>query len=120
MDVSYIWNFGPDRMLSKTLIDLVLSGKKTASTGLYKEGDVVPKVGSFAGIQDLETDEVHTIQYINVEIKPFLAVEYDYIKKEGEGDKTVEEWREKHRTFFHLTHDDVVVVCEEFVLVSPS
>lgn len=56
------------------------------------------------------------IRCTKVEIKPFMEVSFDFIKKEGEKDKNVEEWRNKHRIFFNLTDDSAKVVCVEFEL----
>ena len=117
MSISYEWNFGEDKELAEKLKQLVLSGKKTATTGLYKEGQKIPNVGDYGAILDSDKKRFCVIQYTNVEIKPFLEVGYNFVQKEGERDKDVEEWREKHRKFFRLRNDDVEVVCEEFEVV---
>jgi uncharacterized protein YhfF len=114
--ISHEWNFGADPELADRLKELVLSGKKTASTGLCREVAKVPKIGEFAAVLGSDRKSVCVVRYTNVEIKPFLEVTYDFIQKEGEGDQNVEEWREKHRKFFGLTDDDVKVICEEFEL----
>jgi uncharacterized protein YhfF len=54
---------------------------------------------------------------------PFMEVNFDYVMKEGEGDTTLEEWREAHIDFFRkeyrdIFNDDSRVVCEEFKVVS--
>lgn len=118
MEISYEWDFGDDKKLSYQLGQLVLSGKKKATTALHHQGKKIPKVGEYATILDSEGKHLAVIQYTNVEVKPFLDVGYDFIEKEGEGDRNVKEWREKHRKFFGLKNDDVKVVCEEFKMVS--
>ena len=116
MKISNEWNFGEDRELANRLRKLVLSGKKKATTGLYR-GQRIPKVGEYEAITDFDQKRFCIIRCTNVEVKPFLEVDYFFIQKEGEGDKDVEEWREKHRRFFGLKDDCVKVVCEEFELV---
>lgn len=118
MEISHIWNFGDDKELVEKLKKLVLSGKKKATAGLYREGEKIPKVGDYETILDSDKKPFCVIQCTNVEIKPFLEAGWDFIQKEGEGDKDVEEWRKKHRKFFNLENDNVKVICEEFEVVS--
>lgn len=115
--ISYTWDFGDDKELADRLKNLVLSGKKKATTGLYREGERVSKVGEFEAIFGSDKKCFCIIRCTNVEVKPFLEVGYDFVQKEGEGDKDVEEWRKKHRKFFNLRDDNVKVVCEEFEVV---
>lgn len=116
--ISNTWDFGSDKKLASILKKLVLSGKKKATTGLYREGGKTPNVGDYEIILDSDKNHFCIIRCTNVEIKPFLEVGYEFAKKEGEGDKDIEEWREKHRKFFNLKDDNVKVICEEFEVVS--
>lgn len=116
--ISNTWDFGSDKKLASILKKLVLSGKKKATTGLYREGEKIPKVGDYETILDSDKIPFCIIRCTNVEIKPFLEVGYEFAKKEGEGDKDIEGWREKHRKFFNLKDDNVKVICEEFEVVS--
>ena len=115
--ISHKFDFGDNKDLAEKLKKLVLSGKKTATTSLYNKNEKVPKAGEYAEILDSDKKHFCVVQYIDVEIKNFLDVNFDFIQKEGEGDKNIEEWREKHRKFFSLNTDDVLVVCEEFKLI---
>lgn len=117
MEISHTWNFGDDKDLAERLKILVLSGKKKATTGLYREGEKLPKVGDYEAILDSDKKIFCVVQCTGVRIKPFLEVGYDFIQKEGEGDENVEEWREKHRKFFNLKDDNVKVVCQEFKVI---
>lgn len=118
MEILYEWDFGDDRELADKLKKLVLGRVKKATTGLFSEGDKIPKVGDYGAILDSDKKRFCVIRYTNVEIKPFLEVEYDFIIKEGEGDRDVAEWREKHRKFFNIKDDNFKVICEQFELVS--
>jgi uncharacterized protein YhfF len=117
MEISQEWNFGDDKELADRLKELVLSGKKKATTSLYSKNKKIPQVGDYEAILDSDKKRFCIIRCTNVEAKPFLEVRYDFIQKEGEGDKDVEEWREKHRRFFNLKGDNVKVVCEEFEVI---
>jgi uncharacterized protein YhfF len=83
MDIFSEWNFGDDKKLSEKLKHLVLSGKKTATTALFKEGQRIPKVGACAAILDSDKKRFCVVEYTAVEVKPFLEVDYDFIQKEG-------------------------------------
>jgi uncharacterized protein YhfF len=118
IEISYEWDFGDDRELAEKLKRLVLSGEKKATTGICHQWQKIPKAGEYAAILDSDKRSFCVIRYTKVHVKPFLEVGYDFIQKEGEGDRNVEEWRERHRKFFNLTDDNVEIVCEEFEVVS--
>lgn len=122
--ISQSWNFGDDKELADKLKNLVLSGKKTATTGFYKENGTPSRVGDFQQILDSDGTPFCTIQITKVEVKPFLDVDFGYAKLEGEGEKDIEEWRESHRKFFSKYYpdfsDNSSVVCVIFSLVSQS
>jgi uncharacterized protein YhfF len=111
------WNFGDNKVLAIKLKQLILSGKKRATTGLYQKEQRIPKVGEYEAILDSNQKRFCIIRVTNVKIKPFLEVDYDFIQKEGEGDQTINEWRAKHRKFFDLKDDNSNVICEEFEVV---
>lgn len=119
--IKYKWDFGKDRTLASKLKELVLSGEKTATTELYEENKTVPSLGEYAAILDYDGKPFCIIQYTKVQIKSFLDINYEYTKLEGEGDRDLERWREKHRRFFLQNngefHDSLLVVCEEFKVV---
>lgn len=114
------WSFWGDKYLAEKLLSLVLNGLKTATTGLYVNNEPHWKVGEYAIIFDEETwKDLCIIEYTKVEILPFLDVEFEYIRKEGEWDKDIESWRKSHRQFYYREYpeiftDDSMVVCEEF------
>ncbi len=117
--ISHRWNFGDDKAFSNKMHQLVLSGGKTATTGLYRKDSEIERAGDYGEIVDMRGNRVCVIQYTKVEIKPFLDVTFDYVVLEGENDISIEEWRNKHRDFFlkyypNFTDADSVV-CAEFV-----
>ena len=121
--IQYRWSFWWDQELVHRLISLVFSGQKTATTWLYMDNEVYGKVGEYAIIYDESTgNDLCIIQYIRVEIKPFLDVNFEYIQKEWEWDLSIESWRTSHRDFYLREYpgkldEDSLVVCEEFILI---
>lgn len=89
------WTFGID---VDRLVNLVLDGKKTATTSLY-ELDNVSKVGDISILTDLKDNNVCFIKTINVIITEFKNITWDLAKLEGE-DKSLNEWKENHMNFF--------------------
>ena len=89
------WTFGID---VARLVNLVLEGKKTATTSLY-ELDNISKVGDISILTDLKDNTVCFIKTINVIITEFKNIRWDLAKLEGE-DKSLNEWKENHMNFF--------------------
>ena len=125
MDITQLrkWNFGEDEVVAKNLQQLVLEGKKTAATGLYKgTSQILSKTGDMAVIITYTGKPLCIIEYTQITLVSFLEVTYEYIAKEGEGDRDVESWRDSHRDFFIREYSDLfnehsLVVCEEFKVV---
>lgn len=122
------WAFGDD---SNTLAQLVLRGIKTATASAYPlyelEGEPLPQAGEYSVILNSREEAVCVIRTEKVTICPFNQIGQDQAWKEGEGDRSLESWREVHRKFFSGEleglglefHEEMPVVCEEFVRVFP-
>ncbi|MEK7498398.1 MAG: ASCH domain-containing protein, partial [Patescibacteria group bacterium] len=52
--ISNQWSFGEDKSFSDRMIGLVISGVKTATTGLYDSSESNPCVGCFDEIVDYD------------------------------------------------------------------
>ena len=119
--ISDRWDFGEDKEFADKMKELILAGKKTATTGLYKEGEKHSKASEYDELIGSDGKPYCIIQYIKVDVKPFLEVDFEYAKLEGEGEKDIEEWRENHRQFFKRYYSDFDdnknVVCCVFKLV---
>lgn len=120
------WAFGADPDL---LARLVLDGEKTATASAYPlyeiENEELPKVGEYSIVLDSEDNAVCVIRTKEVYVIPFNKVTLEHAYKEGEGDKSLEYWREVHQRFFSECLEevgldftmDMKVVCEEFEVV---
>ena len=114
-----VWNFGNDQLLK-----LVLQGKKIATAGLLAQHDKVPEVGDLGIITDSKDMPQCIVEYISIQTKPFLEVDFEFAQAEGEGFKDIEDWRNEHRKVFHewsgnTFSDEALILCERFKLVYP-
>ena len=120
------WAFGDD---ANGLANLVLKGIKTATSSNYIfyeiENEELPKVNEYSVILNSKDEAVCIIQTTNVYVVPFNAVSQEHAYKEGERNRTLNDWREIHQEFFGNElksigkefKDDMLVVCEEFKVV---
>lgn len=119
--ISNRWDFGADKEFADGLKELILSGKKIATTGLSRDNEKHSRVGEFDEILDSNGKPFCIIQYTKVEVKLFLEVDFEYVKLEGEDNKDIEDWRDEHRRFFLKYYSDFSdtdsVICAEFKVV---
>lgn len=109
------WSFGID---NDYLIDLVLHGKKRATTSNYDENEL-PIIGEQSIIvfdNDADACIVETIDY---KVLRFKDIDETLSNLEGEG--SYQSWRENHIKFFKKYNsnfdDDTLVVFEMFKLI---
>ena len=120
------WAFGDD---PDGLAQLVVDGIKTATSSAYifyeLENEEIPKVGEYSIILNSKDEAVCIIQTTKVYIVPFHEVSEKHAYKEGERNRTLQDWREIHESFFKNEFkqvnvefsEDMLVVCEEFQVV---
>lgn len=122
------WAYGdaPD-----ALAELTQRGIKTATSSAYaiykQEGEKLPQAGEYSVILNDREEAVCIIRTEKVTICPFSQVSEEHAWKEGEGDRSLEYWRDVHRKFFTgelqtvgmAFDEEMPVVCEEFVCVFP-
>ncbi len=123
------WGFGdssrPELMTKLGL--LVRDGPKRATTGLEAEyeddGDPLPRVGDHAVILDGLDRPLCIIRTTWVEVMPFGEVDAAFAWDEGEGDRSLAEWRAIHERYFagigRPVTDATRVVLERFAKVWP-
>ena len=120
------WAFGaaPD-----LLAELVVQGVKTATASAYDEyvhyEEELPKVGDLDMVLDGQGQAVAIIETTKVTVLPFREVSADHAYKEGEGDRSLTNWRQVHEELFTKWLADIgltfspesKVVLEEFYVV---
>ncbi|MFR9778570.1 ASCH domain-containing protein [Micromonospora sp. MS34] len=106
---------------------LVLAGVKTATAGLLTdeytaENEELEHVGERLVLVDDRDALVGIVEVTGVEVVRFADVTWDFARSEGEGDRSIEEWREGHHRYWARAgfpvDDDTPVVCIRFRLVS--
>jgi uncharacterized protein YhfF len=89
------------------------------------DGSQIPKPGDLSIILDGRGLPICLIETVEVEVKPFNQVDSQFAFDEGEGNRTIEFWRDAHWRFFTRTCQeigrepvqDMPVVCERFKLI---
>lgn len=122
------WAFGATPAHADELLALVLDGVKvgTASSLWDYEatGDPLPVVGELSIILDGRGAPRAVIETTALATVPFDEVDAEHAFAEGEGDRTLEHWREVHERFWREHSEnprgyepDMPVLCERFRLV---
>ena len=123
----YVDAFGDAPDMQNALAALVIAGEKRASAALdrWYSGETRPRRGDLALILNGRGEPVCVIRTTGVDVMPVSEVSADFAFEEGEGDKTLEWWRDAHRAFWRREaeregfeySDDLEVCCERFELV---
>jgi uncharacterized protein YhfF len=91
--------------LRDQLVEAVLNGSKTSTTGLVAdyehENEPLPEPGERAVVIDSEGRPVAVIETTEVRVVPLSAVDLAHAIDEGEGHRTIAEWRKDHESFWH-------------------
>jgi len=113
------WSFGDSPELADELLALVLLGRKTATC--WAAAQMGPAA---AGEQSIVLNGVGQpaalVETISCEEVRFCDMGADFAAAEGEGDLSLEHWREAHRRYFTrqgVFADDMVLWCETFRVV---
>lgn len=110
------WKFGIN---NNYLVDLVLSGKKRATTSLYSEEDI-PIVDEESTLTYSDGRQACITKTSRVIVTEFKNITWDLAKLEGE-DTCLEEWKNHHINFFKSIdnnfNEDTKVVFEIFEIL---
>ncbi|MEO8514937.1 MAG: ASCH domain-containing protein [Ignavibacteria bacterium] len=122
-------SFGDSPELADKLLEPVLKGIKTATcSALWEyenEKNSMPNVGLITIVLDGKEQPSCIIETTEVTIRKYNAVDEVFAKDEGEGDLSLEYWRDAHKRFFSRTlpdigrefTEDMLLVCERFKVV---
>lgn len=122
--------------LRRRLVEAVLAGEKTATASLLvdfeHDGDTPGRPGDREVVLDFDDRPVAIIELTEVTTRRMTDVDLQFAIDEGEGFRSVAQWRAAHEDFwngyideirsdigdptFALT-DDTLVVCERFRLI---
>ncbi len=122
------WHFELTESACNALLDLVLQGKKRATSsslaGYEISGEKAPVEGDLSIITDWDGNPRCVIRTVRVTHLPYKDISFDLAKLEGEDD-TLNSWKKNHEKFFreegrelgYEFTEDMTVVFEEFEVV---
>lgn len=121
--------FGDSPELGEALGALILAGTKTATCSALWEWEAedaaLPRVGQYTIVLGAREQPLCIIVTTEVHIRPFNEVDAEFAAAEGEGDRSLENWRREHWRFFtrslarigRVPTEEMPLVCERFRLV---
>jgi len=127
-----VWYFGNNSKMAKELVKLILRGKKKATASLAEVNKLKPETApidnGYSVVTDYEGNPQGVIQTTEIRILPFTGVDAQFAFDEGEGDQTLEDWREGHWKYFTREAEELnvefneksLVTCERFKLLFPK
>jgi len=127
---SYIsegWGDSPE--MADELGGLITQGTKTGTcSALWEwetEGKPIPEVGLITIVLDGKGEPLCIVETTEVTVRNYNEVDADFARAEGEGDLSLEYWRQAHRNFFSRTllkigkefSEEMPLVCERFRVI---
>jgi uncharacterized protein YhfF len=121
--------FGDNPELADKLAALVLAGTKTATcSALWEweaEGKAIPTVGYKSIMLSGAREPLAVLETTEVTVRAYNEVDAAFARDEGEGDLSLEYWREAHQRFFSRTLPKIgkefgrgmPLVCERFRVI---
>ncbi|MEU4517294.1 ASCH domain-containing protein [Amycolatopsis sp. NPDC024027] len=106
--------------LRDKLVAAILRGEKTSTTGLVAEyekyGEELPVVGERELMIDSAGVGVAILETTEVRVLPLSEVDLQHALDEGEGDKSVAEWRAGHTQYWQSAEMRAVLEDPEFTV----
>jgi uncharacterized protein YhfF len=114
------FSFGDTPEMADALLELVLSGRKRATSWAASLGTQGAEVGKISVIKDSKGRFRAMIETTELRLLRFGEVDEAFARDEGEGDLTLDCWRGEHRRCFEKEgtfSENMEVYCERFRLV---
>ena len=121
------WGDGP--AMADELGALIAQGTKTGTcSALWEweaEGNPIPQAGLITIALDGRGEPLCIVETVEVTIRKYNEVDADFARDEGEGDLSLEYWREAHKNYFSRVlpkigmefSEDMPLVCERFRVI---
>ena len=132
IDMPYqAWHFGDSAQLAHDLVELVLHGPKRATAALAWATEALPQTAAvpdgFSVVTEFDGTPRAVIRTTRLERRRFREVDAAFAWDEGEGDRTLDDWKLGHWTYFsreceslgRLMSEDAEVWLERFELLFP-
>jgi len=114
------FHFGDSAGLADSLLELVLAGGKTATCWDAALGQLT-EVGKLMVACDGQGRPRAVLRTLKLTQTRFCDVTAEFARKEGEGDLSLEWWRDAHERYFRRTgafSPDMMLWCEAFEVVA--
>jgi uncharacterized protein YhfF len=123
------WHFGDSAELASSLVEQVVNGPKRATAGLLwaheRDPRLAPVDGGYSVVTEHDGTPRAVIRTTQIDVRRFGDVDAAFAWDEGEGDRTLDWWRDAHRSYFtrecavlgREASDDMPVVLERFELL---
>jgi uncharacterized protein YhfF len=114
------FSFGDGSDLADSLLSLVLAGEKTATCWDAALGQQT-EIGKLMVACDGQGRPRAVLRTLMLSQRRFCDVSAEFARKEGEGDLSLEWWRDAHERYFRRNTSfspDMTLWCEEFELVA--
>ena len=111
--------FGDSPALADELLDLVLSGVKTATCSTEDEPNTSSPGERWIVLDGRGTPRC-VIESLEITYRRYSEVDAAFAHDEGEGDRSLAYWRSAHRDYFGRLgkfSEDMMLMCERFRLV---
>lgn len=111
--------FGDSPELADELLDLVVKGIKTATCSTEDEPNTSTP-GECWTVLDGRGEPRCVIESIEITYRRYNEVDAAFAYHEGEGDRSLDHWRNAHRTYFGRLgrfSEDMMLMCERFRLI---
>ena len=124
-----VWFFGNSAKMAEGLAELVISGKKKATASLVDFNKTHPEFApiddGYSVVTDFNGNPLCVIQTTEIRHLPFEEVDAQFAFDEGEGDQTLEYWRDVHQQYFTKEaaenglefNEKSLICCERFRLL---
>ncbi|MEZ9710963.1 ASCH domain-containing protein [Vibrio breoganii] len=114
--------FCADEYNANLCAQLILRGEKRASCSMEywysHEGEAMPAVGHLQVVTDWLGEPICIIEITSVDTCKYCDVSAEFAALEGEGDKSLQWWREAHWKFFSLECQELgITPTQEMLLV---
>lgn len=114
------FSFGDNPEMADALLNLVLSGRKTATCSALDVNEQMSKVDDRQVVLNGLDQASCVIEITDVAVVRFCDVTAGFAYLEGEGDRSLACWQRDHEAFFRREGQfspEMLLVCEQFRVV---
>jgi uncharacterized protein YhfF len=90
-------------------VESVLAGAKTSTSGLHGDEDL-PSLGERYALVDAAGAPRAIVEVTEVRVVPASELDLEFMRDEGEGFESLDDWREAHERFFEQPIPDETLI----------